>query len=43
MTGKQKNKDAPNIGLGVMSADVTNCSTSAIQQHRSRGTDWPEL
>jgi hypothetical protein len=30
------------MGLGVMSADVTHDPTSAIQQHRSRGTDRPK-
>jgi hypothetical protein len=31
------------MGLGVMSADGTHNPTSTIQQHRSRGTDRPEL
>ena len=34
---------AANRGLGVMSADGTLNPTSSINQHRSRGTDKPEL
>ena len=36
-------KTSANMGLGVMSADGTHNQTPPIQQHRSRGTDRPEL